>query len=75
MATHPPLPVFERGALASLPEQLARWLAAQIHAHTLAAGARLPSVREAARRHGLSPSTVVAAYDQLQALGLVEARA
>jgi DNA-binding transcriptional MocR family regulator len=68
-------PALLRGALASLPEQLAQWLAAQIHSRALAAGARLPSVREAARRHGLSPSTVVAAYDQLQAQGLVEARA
>jgi DNA-binding transcriptional MocR family regulator len=75
MSTHPTVPPFERGALASLPEQLAQWLAAQIRARTLAAGARLPSVREAARRHGLSPSTVVAAYDQLQAQGLLEARA
>jgi DNA-binding transcriptional MocR family regulator len=73
--THPSLPRFERGALASLPEQLAQWLAAQIHAGTLATGARLTSVREAARRHAVSPSTVVAAYDQLQAQGLVEARA
>jgi DNA-binding transcriptional MocR family regulator len=68
-------PTFERGALASLPEQLAQWLAARIQARVLAAGARLPSVREAARRHRLSPSTIVAAYDQLQAQGLVEARA
>jgi DNA-binding transcriptional MocR family regulator len=75
MPAHQSLPRFERGALASLPEQLAHWVAAQIQACTLAAGARLPSVREAARRHGLSPSTVVAAYDQLQAQGLVEARA
>jgi DNA-binding transcriptional MocR family regulator len=75
MATQPDLPAFERGTLASLPEQLALWLGARIHARTLAAGARLPSVREAARRFGLSPSSVVAAYDQLQAQGLVEARA
>lgn len=75
MPTHASLPTFERGALASLPEQLATWLARQIHSRALAAGARLPSVREAAQRHGLSPSTVVAAYDQLQAQGLVEARA
>ena len=40
----------------------------------LAPGARLPSVRECARRHGVSPHTVVAAYDQLLARGLVEAR-
>jgi DNA-binding transcriptional MocR family regulator len=75
MPTHASLPDFERGALASLPEQLASWLAGQIHSRALSAGARLPSVREAAQRHGLSPSTVVAAYDQLQAQGLVEARA
>jgi len=37
-------------------------------------GARLPSVRECARRHGVSPTTVVAAYDRLLARGLIEAR-
>jgi hypothetical protein len=40
----------------------------------LPAGARLPSVRECARQQGVSPYTVVAAYDQLLAQGLVEAR-
>lgn len=76
MTIQPPeRPLFERGALASLPEQLAQWLGARIHARALTAGARLPSVREAAQRWGLSPSSVVAAYDQLQAQGLVEARA
>jgi DNA-binding transcriptional MocR family regulator len=65
----------ERGALVSLAEQLATWLAQRIRGGTLAAGTRLASVREAARRHGLAPSTVVAAYDLLQAQGLVEARA
>ena len=41
----------------------------------LAPGARpLPSVRQCAQQQGVSPSTVVAAYDQLLALGLVEAR-
>ena len=70
-----PEPPLERGALAPLAEQLARWLAARIGARHLAAGARLASVRDAARRHGLAPSTVVAAYDLLQAQGLVEARA
>jgi DNA-binding transcriptional MocR family regulator len=34
----------------------------------------LPSVRECAARHGVSPSTVVGAYDLLQAQGLVQAR-
>jgi DNA-binding transcriptional MocR family regulator len=57
-----------------LAEQLAARYAERIEQRLLAPGARLPSVREAARRHGLSPSTVVAAYDQLQARGLVEAK-
>jgi DNA-binding transcriptional regulator YhcF (GntR family) len=31
-------------------------------------------VRQCAQQHGVSPSTVVAAYDRLLALGLVQAR-
>ncbi|WP_395700592.1 PLP-dependent aminotransferase family protein [Aquabacterium sp.] len=58
----------------TLGEQLAARFAERIQQRTLQAGARLPSVRECARQHGVSPSTVVAAYDQLQAQGLVEAR-
>jgi DNA-binding transcriptional MocR family regulator len=73
--TPDPGPALERGALATLAEQLAAWFAARVHSHALAAGARLPSVREAARRHHVAPTTVVAAYDLLQAQGLVEARA
>jgi DNA-binding transcriptional MocR family regulator len=68
-------PTLERGALATLAEQLAAWYAQRIRERSLGAGARLPSVRDAARRHALAPSTVVAAYDLLQAQGLVEARA
>ena len=67
-------PALDRGALASLAEQLATFYAERIRAGALGAGARLPSVREAARRHELAPSTVVAAYDLLQAQGLAEAR-
>jgi DNA-binding transcriptional MocR family regulator len=63
-----------RGADTRLSEQLAQRFAERIRQHLLAPGARLPSVRECARRHGVSPATVVAAYDQLQAHGLVEAR-
>ncbi len=58
----------------TLAEQLAAFYAERIRGRALPAGARLPSVREGARRHGLSPSTVVAAYDRLLAAGLVEAR-
>ena len=58
----------------TLGEALAARVAERIQHGALAPGARLPSVREGARQHGVSPSTVVAAYDQLQAQGLVEAR-
>ena len=58
----------------TLTEQLAARFADPIRRRLLAPGARLPSVRECARRHRVSPSTVVAAYDQLLAQGLVEAR-
>jgi DNA-binding transcriptional MocR family regulator len=59
---------------APLAEQLAAQFARRIAQRELAAGARLPSVRDCARRHGVSPSTVVGAYDLLQARGLVQAR-
>ena len=58
----------------SLTEQLSERFAERIRNRLLAPGARLPSVRQCAQQNGVSPSTVVAAYDQLLALGLVEAR-
>jgi DNA-binding transcriptional MocR family regulator len=58
----------------SLAEQLSSRLAERIRTRLLAPGDRLPSVRLCAQQQGVSPSTVVAAYDQLQAQGLVEAR-
>jgi DNA-binding transcriptional MocR family regulator len=58
----------------SLTEQLAGRFAERIRTRLLAPGARLPSVRLCAEQQGVSPSTVVAAYDKLLAQGLVEAR-
>ena len=58
----------------SLTDQLAERFAERIRARLLAPGARMPSVRECARQQQVSPWTVVAAYDQLLAQGLVEAR-
>jgi DNA-binding transcriptional MocR family regulator len=58
----------------SLTEQLSSRFAQRIRDRLLAPGARLPSVRLCAQQQGVSPSTVVAAYDQLLAQGLVEAR-
>ena len=63
-----------RTAHRTLTEQLADRFAERIRSRLLPAGARLPSVRDCARQQGVSPYTVVAAYDQLLAQGLVEAR-
>lgn len=61
-------------AAQSLTEQLAELFAQRIRTRLLAPGARLPSVRQCAQVHQVSPSTVVAAYDRLAAQGLVLAR-
>jgi DNA-binding transcriptional MocR family regulator len=58
----------------SLTAQLSSRFAERIRTRLLAPGARLPSVRQCALQQQVSPSTVVAAYDQLLAEGLVEAR-
>lgn len=71
MTTAQPAP---SGAAATLSEQLAAQLAQRITQRQLPPGARLASVRECARQQRVSPSTVVAAYDLLQARGLVQAR-
>jgi DNA-binding transcriptional MocR family regulator len=63
-----------KSAAQSLTEQLSTRFAQRIRDRLLAPGARLPSVRQCAQQHGVSPSTVVAAYDQLLAQGMVEAR-
>lgn len=63
-----------RTSARTLTEQLAERFASRIRDHLLPSGARLPSVRQCAVQHGLNPSTVVAAYDQLIAQGLIEAR-
>jgi DNA-binding transcriptional MocR family regulator len=63
-----------KAASQSLTEQLCTRFAERIRTRLLAPGTRLPSVRQCAQQQGVSPSTVVAAYDQLLAQGLVEAR-
>jgi DNA-binding transcriptional MocR family regulator len=62
-----------RSAGQTLADQLAGRLATRIKDRLLPPGARLPSVRQCAAQQGLSPSTVVVAYDQLLAQGLVVA--
>lgn len=69
-----PVASLARDAGSTLAAQLADRFADRIGQRLLMPGSRLPSVRECAQRHGVSPSTVVGAYDLLQARGLVEAR-
>ena len=63
-----------RDADTTLTEQLSARFAEPIRQRLMAPGTRLPSVRDCAQRHGVSAHTVVAAYDRLLALGLIEAR-
>ncbi len=67
-------PIPATGPATGRAEALALRFAERVKAQQLPPGARLPSVRQCARLHGVSPTTVVAAYDRLQAQGLIEAR-
>jgi DNA-binding transcriptional MocR family regulator len=69
-----PIAPLSRDSDQTLTAQLAARFAERIRQQWLAPGSRLPSVRDCARSHGVSTCTVVAAYDQLQAQGLIEAR-
>lgn len=66
--------LLSRAASQPLTEQLAQRFVARMRDQLLVSGARLPSVRQCAQMHGVSASTVVAAYDWLVAQGWVEAR-
>jgi DNA-binding transcriptional MocR family regulator len=67
-------PLLSRAAGATLAEQLAERFAQRISQRLMPPGTRLPSVRDCAQRHQVSTSTVVGAYDLLQARGLVQSR-
>ncbi|MBK8462270.1 MAG: GntR family transcriptional regulator [Nigerium sp.] len=55
-------------------EQLRRQLAGAIRGGTLASGTRLPTVRQLAADLGLATGTVMRAYGELEASGLVVTR-
>lgn len=57
----------------TLSEQLVCWVQQELRVR-YRGGSRLPSVRRMAQSAGVSTHTVVAAYDRLMALGLVESR-
>ncbi len=56
----------------ALHGQLARALKQAIHAGRIVHGSRIPPTREMADLTGLSRTTVVAAYEQLQTEGYLE---
>src|SRR6478736_62314 len=59
---------------AALYEQVADKIESLIHTGALRAGDRIPSVRRASSQHGVSVTTAVQAYLELENRGLIEAR-
>ena len=66
--------VITKGNGISVPEQIVRAVREGIHTRLLHAGEPLPSSRHAAAALGVSRGSVVAAYDQLIAEGLLTSR-
>jgi DNA-binding transcriptional MocR family regulator len=70
-----PLPLErDRASAGTLVAQLVAGIRAAIAERRLLRGARLPSVRELARQHGISTFTVTEAYRQLVSQGVLSAR-
>ena len=59
---------------APLYHQLAEQIQQMIHAGTLRAGERVPSVRRLSTQERVSVSTVLQAYQRLEDAGVIEAR-
>lgn len=60
--------------ITTLYEQIADEIQRQVHEHILRPGDRLPSVRKMSRQKGVSISTVLQAYMQLEDMGMINAR-
>ncbi|NRF69883.1 PLP-dependent aminotransferase family protein [Aquincola sp. S2] len=65
----------DRDSPVPLADQVERQLREWIEAGRWPAGARLPSIRQLAGQLGVSPNTVVTAYDRLVAAALIDSRA
>jgi GntR family transcriptional regulator len=63
--------VMSRVDTLSVSQQVALQFRLQIASGALAAGSRLPSVRQIAQRLQLAPNTIVRAYDELQGQGWI----
>ena len=74
VAQGPLLELLSRESGESLIDQIVRSVAARIDERVLRGGARMPSIRQFAASHGVSPFTVVAGYDKLVARGYLESR-
>jgi DNA-binding transcriptional MocR family regulator len=72
--TQCPAPSASPAPTLPLYQQIAQTLAQLIHSGTFKAGQRLPSVRETALTQGVSISTAMQAFRQLEEQGLVQAR-
>jgi len=71
--TQPPMPL-TRDSGEPLADQIVRSVAASIEERVLRPGTRMPSIRQFAASHGVSPFTVVAGYDRLVAQGYLDSR-
>jgi len=67
-------PVRDRGRASTLVEQVVDAFVRAIEGQSLRPGMAVPSVREFARRHGVSTFTVATAYGRLAAQGWLDAR-
>ena len=64
----------DRDSPTPLVDQIESTLRAHVEAGRLPPGARLTSIRQLARQLGVSPNTVVVAYDRLAASGVIDSR-
>nr|WP_284739081.1 PLP-dependent aminotransferase family protein [Pseudomonas sp. CG7] len=64
----------DRNVAEPVIRQLVTHLTGWIDAHGIRPGARMPSIRQLARENSLSLSSVIKAYDQLVASGVLESR-
>jgi DNA-binding transcriptional MocR family regulator len=58
----------------TLVEKCVQWAISRIHEQVFRAGMRMPSIRRLALQQGVSPFTIVEAYERLVASGYLEAR-